>query len=46
MMWIISDLCKSMDHRKVIGEICRIMDGRWGDVVMWRCCGVEGNHDQ
>jgi len=24
-------LCKSMDHRKVMGKICRIMDEGWGD---------------
>jgi len=27
-------LCKSMDHRDSMAEICKIMDGRWVDVDM------------
>jgi len=55
MKWIMKGSCKdrwikglgkSMDHRKVMGKICRIMDEGWRDGGMWECFGMEGNHDQ
>jgi len=39
-------LCKSMDHKDMMGEICGIVDERWGDGGMWECCGMERNQDQ
>lgn len=39
-------LCKIMDDREVMRKICRIVYEGWGDGGMWKCCGMEGNHDQ
>jgi len=39
-------LSKSMDHRIMMEEISRIVDGKWGDGGMWECCEMEGNHNQ
>jgi len=35
-----------MDHRKVMGEIWRIVAERCEDGGMWKGCGMKGNHDQ